>query len=104
MNWQPINTAPKDRDVLVWYDHDADPYQDTDIPYKLTDYGTWTERGDFLDGKGICIAKWHDRYWEPVDEYDAGYWLPAAWFAAENDDYARVVNPTHWMPLPEAPK
>lgn len=103
-NWQTIETAPKDREILVWYDHDADPYQDPDNPDRLTPYGTWADSGDFLYGKGVCIAKHHGQHWESVDEYGGGYWMPAAWFALENDDYERVVNPTHWMPLPEAPK
>lgn len=102
--WQPIETAPKDCAVLVWYDHEADPYQDPANTGNLTAYAAWAESGEFLDGRGICIAKWFPQHFESVGEYGAaGYWLPAAWFAAENDDYERVVNPTHWMPLPEAP-
>lgn len=34
---------------------------------------------------------------------DNGYWVPSAW-----GDYASLeesaTNPTHWMPLPEAPE
>ena len=101
--WQPIETAPKDRDLLVWFDHEADPYQDPEDPNRLTDYAAWTEGGDFLEGRGWCIARWCAAHWEAVDEYGGGYWLPAWWFARENDDYERVVNPTHWMPLPEPP-
>lgn len=102
MEWQPIETAPKDSDILVWFDHDADPYCD-ETSGKLTDYAAWAEGGDFMDGMGICIAKWYEDHWESVDEYGGGYWLPAWWFALENNDYERVVNPTHWMPLPPAP-
>jgi hypothetical protein len=102
-DWQPISTAPKDEDILVWFDHEADPYIDPQNPNGLTDYGAWTESGSFLDGRGWAIARWQPRFWESVDEYGAGYWLPAAWFARENDDYERVCNPTHWMPLPKPP-
>lgn len=101
--WQPIESAPKDRDILVWYDHCADPYQDPRNPNRLTDYATWAEVGDFMDGKGFCVAKWLPKHWESEDEYGAGYWMPAYWFSKENDDYERVVNPTHWMLLPPAP-
>jgi hypothetical protein len=103
MTWQPIETAPKGVDVLVWYDHDADQYLDPESPDKLTNYAAWAESGDFMDGTGYCIARWFPQQWESTDEYGSGFWLPAAWFAAENDDFARVVNPTHWMPLPEPP-
>ena len=104
MEWQDIETAPKDREVLVWYDHSLDPYQDPDHPEKITDYAAWADAGDFLDGKGVCIAKWHPQFWESVDEYGGGYWMPAAWFALEFDDFERVVNPTHWTPIPPPPQ
>jgi len=104
MEWQPIETAPKDRDILVWYDHDADPYHHPDNPNLLTDYAAWADSGDFLAGRGVAIARWQDAEWESVDEYGNGYWLPSAWFAFESDDYERVCNATHWMPLPESPE
>ncbi len=102
--WQPIETAPKDKDILVWYSHSADPYQHPDNPDKLTDYAAWAEGGDFLNGEGICIVHWFEGIWENTDEYGSGYWLPAYWFAKEKDEYIRVVNPTHWMPLPTPPE
>lgn len=102
--WQKIETAPRDQNILVWFDHDADPYQDPQEPDKLTDYACWAESGDFMDGKGHCIAKWFPQHFESEDEYGTGYWLPAYWFAYENGDWERVVNPTHWMPLPAPPE
>lgn len=102
--WQPIDTATKDQDILVWYDHKADPYHVPGEPYRLTPYRTWAESGDFLSGSGVCIAKYHGAFWERADEYGGGDHLPAAWFALENDKYERVVNPIYWMPLPELPQ
>jgi hypothetical protein len=102
--WQPIRTAPKDSDLLVWFDHAADPYHDPERPERLTDYAAWTESGDFLDGRGVAVARWHEGHWESAGDYGEGYWMPAAWFARENDDYERVCNPTHWMPLPAPPR
>ena len=102
-DWQPIETAPRDRDILVFYDNDADPYYDHSDPSKLTDYAAWADGGDFMDGRGVCIARWCAQHWESTDEYGSGYWLPAWWFALEADDYERVVNPTHWVPIPAHP-
>jgi len=102
-SWNPISTAPTDRNILVWFDHNADPYQCLDDPTKLTSYATWAESGDFMDGQGICNAKWLEAHFETEDEYGNGYWMPAQWFAFQNDDWEVVVNPTHWMPLPDPP-
>lgn len=102
--WQPIEAAPKDGNILVWFNHNADPYRDPHEPHKLTPYALWAESGYFTKGVGICIAKWHPQHFEAEDEYGTGYWMPAAWFAFENEDYERVCNPTHWMPLPTPPE
>lgn len=99
-----IESAPKDgTDILVYYDHDADPYQDPNNPDRLTDYAAWAECGAFMDGKGWCIAAWKERQWESTDEYGSGYWMPAYWFARQHDDYEVVVNPVAWMPLLSPP-
>lgn len=102
--WQDIATAPKDRDVLVWFDHSADSYQDPYDQTKLTDYAAWAEGGDFLDGSGMCVARWQPQFFEATDDYGSGYWLPAAWFSrGDNAAYETVCNATHWMPFPPAP-
>lgn len=101
--WQTMETAPKDRDILVWYDHDQDPYQDPDQPDMITDYACWAEGVGALYGKGYCIAKWQPQFWESVDEYGGGYWMPAWWFALENDDYERAVFPVFWKELEQVP-
>lgn len=103
--WQPIETAPRDVEILVWFDHEADPYQDPKDPLKLTDYGANTEAGEFLEGRGVTVAKWQDRIWESEDEYGSGYWLPAGWFSrGDFHHYEVVCNATHWMPLPQPPE
>ena len=100
-----MDKAPKDgTHILVWYNHDADPYQSLENPNKLTDYAAWAESGDFMDGTGICIAAWQPRYFDTTDEYGSGYWLPAYWFAYQNGDYECAVHPIAWMPLPAPPK
>ena len=89
---------------MVWYDHDADPYHDPDDPMRLTEYSANAEGGEFLDGKGVTVAKWHPQQWEAQDEYGGGFWLPAGWFSrGDFDHYEVVCNATHWMPLPAPP-
>lgn len=105
MGWQPISSAPKDAPILVFYDHDADPYRDPAKPDQLTDYACHAENGDFLSGKGIAVAHWCEGYHES-EGWESGieYWMPAVWCAWFNGDFAdHVVNPTHWQPLPAPP-
>lgn len=106
MDWMEIETAPKDRPILVWYDHDADPYCDPANPALLTAYACHAESGDFLDGTGITIARWCEAY-EESNGWEAGdsWWMPAVWCAwFDNDNADQVCNPTHWMPLPPPPQ
>lgn len=104
MEWQPIETAPKDRAVLIFYNHAADSYFEPGGNNILTAYATHAESGDFLDGIGICIARWCDGWFEAEDMYGSGYHMPGFWFEWLDRDFGdRVCNATHWMPLPDAP-
>lgn len=105
-DWRPIETAPKDVPILVYYDHEADPYRDPENPDKLTTYAAHAEGGDFLDGKGIAIARWSEGWWESEgwESTTSDYWMPAVWSAWFDGDFAdHVVNPLFWRPLPEPP-
>lgn len=94
---QTMATAPTDREILVWYDHAADPYFAGDG--KLTDYGAHCESGNFLPDKGFAIAKWVGQEWETTDEYGGGFWIPSGWFAKEH-----ACNPIYWAELPDFPE
>lgn len=104
--WKSMDTAPKDgTDILVWYDHEADPQIDPDYPDSLTAYGLYVEFGEFLAGKGFTIAKWRHGGIEPADEIGSRFSMPAYWFS--RGDYAcydRVCNPVYWAPIPETPE
>lgn len=105
--WSPIETARKDetKPILVYFDHDADPYQNPADPARLTDYAAIAEGGCFLTGKGVAIAVWRDGYhdsdgWESANSY----WVPGGWFAWLDGDAAdQVCNALFWQPLPEPP-
>ena len=110
-DWQDISTAPMSEAptaadgefdpslVLVWYDHEADPYHDGNGG--LTNYAAWAESGDFKHGQGACVAKWFPQQWEATDDSGSGYWLPAAWFTGES--FEIVVNPIWWQPITPPP-
>lgn len=104
-DWQPIETASKDETarILVWFDHDVDPFHDPANPSRLTDYAAIAEGGDFLAGKGVAVAAWSGGYYES-DDGENSYWMPGGWFLWLGDDVGdQVVNATHWMPLPAPP-
>jgi len=74
MAWQPIETAPKDRVVLL--------YRPTAFAWALVATGMW------------CAQETHKR--------PRPYWK--LWPIAGNQWDARAWEPTHWMPLPEPPE
>jgi len=74
--WQPIETAPKDgTDILVMYMH--------------------------IDTQIVHNAFWNE--YEDCDDSETGWW------SYEHSEVSRIklddwMTPTHWMPLPAAPK
>lgn len=76
MEWQPIETAPKDgTEVLIAGGTYSDGWN-TEIPFR-----------------GVSIAYWyrcHDAHWRGDDLQAHDEW--------------REHKPTHWMPLPPPPQ
>jgi len=79
--WQKIETAPKDKILLLGY---------------CNSHGNWrTLRGGWITKDEI------DEDWDDPEEHEAGWYEisveaddePSCWFTA----------PTHWMPLPSPP-
>jgi hypothetical protein len=102
-NWRLIENAPHDgTKILAFYDSESDPYYSGENG-KLTDYAANAEGGDFLCGRGICVAIWQDQYFETINEYGDGYWVPGCWFAWFNGDAEFAIAATHWIPLLEYP-
>lgn len=78
MNWQPIETAPKDGTVVLLF-------------------GTWAgEIAGVDDAKTVDIGYWRGG----SSDYDGDDW----WRLSTGDAYSCWMKPTHWMPLPEPPK
>lgn len=74
-DWQPIETAPKGKAVILW---------------AVTHINEDGAIGNWKMGTGF--VRWDGDANTPADIWWEGYWL------ASYD-----ILPTHWMPLPEPP-
>lgn len=95
MQWQPIETAPTGRNVLIAFQNSL---------------GKWRY------AKAALIAPrtqetYGDSDWLEYDDETDTYWLPGGWYedveAETGSDFTRFhlsgVRPTHWLPLPQPP-
>lgn len=97
--WQPIETAPKDKPIVGWCVHSADPYWASET--HLTTYGAHAEGlGHADDGPNIIV--WGGEYHENDWESGVNAHIDAWWFV-DGSDWEKPANPTHWMPLPADP-
>ncbi len=75
MNWQPIETAPKDGTNILVYDPPSEYYSG-----------------------GIFIVFWDREY-----KRSSKTWCVICSEDGETGSWATISHPTHWMPLPEPP-
>jgi hypothetical protein len=100
---QPIETAPKDRSILAWCDHEADPLfagKTADGRTILTVYAAHGEGLSYAP-TGYHIVEWGGAFNDSTYEY-SGASLPDWWFVA-GSEFEVVANPTHWTDLPQPP-
>jgi len=74
--WQPIETAPKDVDILVAWK--------VEVFFGKEDRSYWLQT--------VASYSTSDKMWELTE---AGSYA---------SDYFMSANPSHWMPLPEPPQ
>lgn len=92
--WKTMDTAPKDRPILAWCVHDADPYVQADG--RLTTYAAHAEALTHVaDGQHLVEwgGSWEEHDWENPS---ANASVPDWWFEA-GSDFERVANPVLWM-------
>jgi hypothetical protein len=83
MNWQPIETAPKDGTVIMLC------------------RGERVTMGEWIEGTDTVEMDYHGTTGEPVgypDEDDFAFWT--SYDGGFNED----APPTHWSPIPKAPE
>lgn len=97
MKWQPIATAPKDRPILAYCNHEADTFTEDDGK-TLTAYAASCE-GLSNAPTGVHLVEWMEGYSE-YDGYGDGFKCPDWWFVSGSDGEV-AVNPTHWAEIPE---
>ena len=92
----PMKSAPKDRPILAWCDHEADPFVGEDG--RLTLYAAHAE-GLGHAPNGFHILEWGGSFDDSTWEYPNQASLPDWWFVA-GSEFEMAANPIVWWELP----
>lgn len=92
---RPMESAPKDRLILVWHDHASDPYELE--AGNLTPYACHVEESFARTVPGFYLAVWggEKRY------IDGAVAIPNWWHV--HDGFEEPLAPVCWWELPEVP-
>lgn len=100
-SWMPMNTAPKERPILVFHAHFADPYY-CETENRLTVYGSHCEDGKQIKRNSVEIAEWGGEWDDRTYEEPNAGWMPDWWFKQDSEGET-PLNPIAWMDLPLPP-
>lgn len=89
-----MSLAPRDRPIVAWCRHDADPYHTSELGQYLTTYAAHAEVFGHADD-GLQIVEWGGEY----DDTEDGH-IPAWWFV-RGTDFEKPANPVAWVTLEE---
>lgn len=96
--WKSMETAPRDRPILAWCDHQADPYTLPDG--RLTTYAAHADSMSRVDD-GYAIVVWGGAYEEyDYESFGNPIYIPDWWFVA-GSYWETAANPIAWTELPE---
>lgn len=83
MEWQPIETAPKDGTEIIL------------VRGNRVTCGTW------FDEREICASEYHANG-TYLGNYETGEVVPGQWMSWDGG-FTDEAPPTHWMPMPTPP-
>lgn len=92
-----MDSAPKDRPILGWCVHEADPYSIPGDSHSLTLYGGHVEGLSHVDN-GPNVLVWGGGWADCED--DGGAWMSDWWFRF-GSQFEEAANPVAWAPIPD---